>query len=1429
MSKELQSIKFPGLDEIYTVPSKSKDIDPLVQEVTTLKDTIGNLTNVMNFIGTSITDPAVSGATVAGHTLWEKGDVVLYGGKEFVLTNYVNSADNWHELGNEGSHALKSVTITGGDGLTGGGSLANDQVIKHAVPTGASAGSTASNTQTPSHGGSFNIPVVTTDKFGHVTGRSTATVTLPNIPVESVNGKTGSVVLTASDVGADTSGSANTALASAKSYTDAEVGKTKNEIQSATSELNANKADVIQTRYGSFITIDNSAHTPIKGLNIYGKTTQNGTPAPTDSLDDSYIPLINAGKNGNVGVSIYGKNLFNNDISLVGGMSVTKEDGGVRNHWGRAISLPAGTYTISARTASTDVIYLYGCTNKKDGTFGQQCSLWQNQTYKGPHTITVENGDTLYFYEGIGYTGEAVRNIFAVFDIQIEVGTSATAFEPYKAPQTMTINTPDGLCGKPVDNGGNYTDENGQQWVCDELDLARGVYIKRIHTVDFSKGEWVEEFSDSLGEDGDFWGSIFRLSDNAQMVAAKEGMPVLCSHINWASGLSESAYTSDGINVHADYMIISLGDFPQEILEELAENSVKVQYVMATPETIPLSAEELEAYAALHTNKPNTTIVNNGGAGMTVKYYTPSTAVQMVHTPEDEGKVLTVDEHGCVILGELPDTTTVGVTQTLTSGTEIGAITVNGETTKLYAPASAQGGEDNQNAFSNIKVGSTTIQADSTTDTFELVGSNITLTPDATNDKITIGLPVAGATLGGVKSGGDITVASDGTVSVNDYSHNHTIANVDGLQSALDNKLDKTGGTITGNLSVDGYTKTGNCYNLPPVYRHNTGVLINLGSIQSETMITLNITGNAYTGGRNINSVIQFYHFQTSEGFYGYGGTHYGANFGNVTVYKYDGKMYAWFTGTALSDYCTFNVQVISNKNLGDINISDSAPHTADEGATYITDIVPVVAQLTDTTYTLGSFGITASADELNYIDGVTSNIQTQLNSKASTAVATVVSNGLMSADDKTRLICHTHTRFGGYDSGGYLKIKINAGYNWMLSFILRVYSSYRATDIQISGYSYGSNHWYSQRAITIADSHPDSNVEVNFGYDDDGLLWIATPAGDYSAAGIFNVVNGFDQIPADQWENLFTITREETLSGTVQSTSNSTMLASSSSAGLMSIADKTKLDNFANSRIITIAEGRYNEDDDVDEFTNIPFSTIKTALEAGELIVIYTSENGSAYDNSYYYEGFNEYYYPIFVSSTVIKFQTLPRGSYGGYYTLTIDTNGIAPIKYSNIDRNTTYTLSKSGTDIVLTGSDGSMSSVTDATGSGSGSSGTNRTNSGALSVSSYPLPDARFYLVTVHLDNGSGLSTLNETFALDWYGLYDAWQNKGSATFATAGRIYMNHTNTSNITTTEGYLVLKITAYNPSAQSFTIAVNMDSKLDDSYTPTIVRVCSYS
>ena len=72
-----------------------------------------------------------------------------------------------------------------------------------------------------------------------------------------------------------------------------------------------------------------------------------------------------------------------------------------------------------------------------------------------------------------------------------------------------------------------------------------------------------------------------------------------------------------------------------------------------------------------------------------------------------------------------------------TTGQAISAITITDG--KITNSSKISVGDANQNAFSNVKVGSTTISADTTTDTLELAaGGLVTLTPDATNDKVTI-------------------------------------------------------------------------------------------------------------------------------------------------------------------------------------------------------------------------------------------------------------------------------------------------------------------------------------------------------------------------------------------------------------------------------------------------------------------------------------------------------------------------------------------------------------------------------------------------------------------------------------------------------------------------------------------------------------------
>lgn len=74
-----------------------------------------------------------------------------------------------------------------------------------------------------------------------------------------------------------------------------------------------------------------------------------------------------------------------------------------------------------------------------------------------------------------------------------------------------------------------------------------------------------------------------------------------------------------------------------------------------------------------------------------------------------------------------------------------------------------------------------------------------------------------------------------------------------------------------------------------------------------------------------------------------------------------------------------------ANGSTGLIKNGSSVTSTSGYTACPIISGVPYYKD-TNTTYTLGSFGITATAAELNYCDGVTSNIQTQLNAKAASS-----------------------------------------------------------------------------------------------------------------------------------------------------------------------------------------------------------------------------------------------------------------------------------------------------------------------------------------------------------------------------------------------------------------------------------------------------------
>ena len=184
--------------------------------------------------------------------------------------------------------------------------------------------------------------------------------------------------------------------------------------------------------------------------------------------------------------------------------------------------------------------------------------------------------------------------------------------------QSMAIATPNGLPGIKVTSGGNYTDSNGQQWICDEIDFGRGVYVKRINTVGFEKAVGSRE-ARSGGENYRF---SFPLASNPTYLPGSHQL-IIC---NALVGSSEpvggnrvnntiSAYMAGGIYVRCD-AYETLADF----LTWAKNIGLNAQYVLTTPIETPLSDEELAAYATLHTYRNSTTVSNDAGAYMELEY-----------------------------------------------------------------------------------------------------------------------------------------------------------------------------------------------------------------------------------------------------------------------------------------------------------------------------------------------------------------------------------------------------------------------------------------------------------------------------------------------------------------------------------------------------------------------------------------------------------------------------------------------------------------------------------------------------------------------------------------------------------------------------------------------------------------------------------------
>lgn len=184
--------------------------------------------------------------------------------------------------------------------------------------------------------------------------------------------------------------------------------------------------------------------------------------------------------------------------------------------------------------------------------------------------------------------------------------------------QRMTIAPPNNLHGIPVTDGGNYTDENGQQWVCDEIDLARGVYVQRIKEVECDGTErWVFI---------NIYNGLYRYQcdiDDAIKVGTSSMFRVISDALPTISVTEWTDVTNECIALHfADNTLSVFVDY--ETVDNwkyyLENNPMTIIYQLATPIETPLPEEELAAYAALRTYKNNTTVSNDVSAHMELEY-----------------------------------------------------------------------------------------------------------------------------------------------------------------------------------------------------------------------------------------------------------------------------------------------------------------------------------------------------------------------------------------------------------------------------------------------------------------------------------------------------------------------------------------------------------------------------------------------------------------------------------------------------------------------------------------------------------------------------------------------------------------------------------------------------------------------------------------
>ena len=392
-----------------------------------------------------------------------------------------------------------------------------------------------------------------------------------------------------------------------------QISQNKADIATLAEEMTDLAPAIHSTVSDSTIIADDATEDrPFRGLRVFGKSTQDGTPTP-----EAPVPIASAGESGNITVEVRGKNLLQLQDGRGGnrGVEVTCRNGeislvGTATETGWAIlkvNPPVvlnGDYALST---SNDVeFYLI------------------NNDYKiviaTPKPQNIVNGEVVKI--AFGVTEGKIYNMNGI-KVMLNRGLTASPYEPPRIPQSLTLQTPNGLPGIPVSKDGNYTDADGKQWICDEIDLGRGKYVQRIEE-HILKSKNIISITNSRQINSEYYGVEY--NGCTKDFVGKFGNGVLCDKLAFVKPNSninghEITYVpGNGIIVFGlKKSLVPSGDL-DEIRNYITSNNFAFLILIDSPIEKDLAPEEITEYKKTHTNYPTTVITNDAGAHMEVSY-----------------------------------------------------------------------------------------------------------------------------------------------------------------------------------------------------------------------------------------------------------------------------------------------------------------------------------------------------------------------------------------------------------------------------------------------------------------------------------------------------------------------------------------------------------------------------------------------------------------------------------------------------------------------------------------------------------------------------------------------------------------------------------------------------------------------------------------